>query len=70
MMDRLDTDKNGELSKEEIDASSDPERTRASDTDGDGKITKAEMLESIKKRMAAGGGGGGGARPGGGGGGQ
>ena len=68
MMDRLDTDKNGELSKEEIDASSDPERTRASDTDGDGKITKAEMLESIKKRMAAGGGGG--ARPGGGGGGQ
>jgi multidrug resistance efflux pump len=57
MMDRMDTDKDGVISKSEIDASSNPDQLREADTDGDGSITKEELLESVKKRMAAGGGG-------------
>ncbi|MFP6650150.1 MAG: efflux RND transporter periplasmic adaptor subunit, partial [Pirellulaceae bacterium] len=56
MMDRMDTDKDGVISKSEIDASSNPDQLREADTDGDGSITKEELLESVKKRMAAGGG--------------
>ena len=55
MMDRVDTDKDGVISKSEIDASSNPDQLREADTDGDGSITKEELLESVKKRMAAGG---------------
>jgi len=69
VMSANDTDGNGELSKEEIDASRNPDQLRAGDADGDGKVTRAELLAALKKRFAAGaaGGGGGGQRPAGGG---
>ncbi|MFP6602904.1 MAG: hypothetical protein VB862_10285, partial [Pirellulaceae bacterium] len=65
VMNRLDTDMDGEISTEEIDASSNPDRTRASDTNQDGTITRDEMLEAIKARISSGGGrsGAGGTRP-------
>ncbi len=58
-MERNDTDKDGVISKEEIDAIDD-ERRRTSmsqaDTDGDGKVTRAELTRSIEKRMSQSGG--------------
>ncbi|WP_372716644.1 HlyD family efflux transporter periplasmic adaptor subunit [Novipirellula sp.] len=55
-----DTDGDGKLSKDEIDAIED-ERRRGSlvdaDTDGDGMVTESELTSAMQKRMSQGGGG-------------
>ncbi len=55
-----DTDGDGKLSKDEIDAVED-ERRRGSlveaDTDGDGMVTESELTSAMQKRMSQGGGG-------------
>ncbi len=56
IMTRYDTDMDGELSESEINATSDPSRMKAADADKDGKVSKAELLEMLKKASAAGGG--------------
>ena len=52
-MQRNDTDNDGKLSADEIKAIDSQYRSgvEAADTDGDGSVTKAELTESIKKRM-------------------
>ena len=56
-MERNDTDKDGKLSAEEIQAIDSQYRSSvsAADKDGDGAVTRAELTESIKKRMSGGG---------------
>ena len=53
MMQRSDTDNEGKISPEEMQAidSSYRDRITAADTDGDGTITRAELMSMIKKRM-------------------
>ncbi len=58
MFERLDTDGNGTISADEISAM-DSERSgmvSAADADGDGNVTRAEMLQGIRQRMSEGGG--------------
>ncbi len=64
--DQYDADKDGKLSKEEIGAIPEERRARteSADTNKDGAITRAELMTSVRQRMAASGGQGG---PGGGG---
>jgi HlyD family secretion protein len=57
IMERADTDKDGKISAEEIQAM-DPERSgsvKAGDTDGDGAVTREELLQGLKSRMGGGG---------------
>ncbi len=55
IMTRYDTDKDGSLSSSEIKATSDPSRLQAADADKDGMVTKAELIEMMKKAAPAGG---------------
>jgi len=57
-MQRSDTDSDGKLSADEIQAMDSRFRSSvsAADTDGDGFVTKAELTQSMKKRMSGGGG--------------
>jgi len=55
IMTRYDTDKDGSLSTSEIKATSDPSRLQAADADKDGMVTKAELIEMMKKAAPAGG---------------
>lgn len=57
-MERSDTDGDGKLSAEEIDAIDGQFRdgVKAADTDGDGSVSRAELMKSIQQRMSAGGG--------------
>jgi len=61
ILDRLDTNTDGKLSKEEV---AEDERMKSAfadyDSNQDGSIDRSEMAASLRKRMAAGGGGGGG----------
>jgi len=55
-MGRYDTDSDGVISKAEIDAIDDSSRREsmsASDTNGDGNVTRAELTESIRQRMSS-----------------
>ena len=57
-MERSDTDGDGKLSAQEIEAI-DPQRrdmVTAADTDGDGSVSRAELTTSIKQRISSGGG--------------
>ncbi len=57
-MERNDTDGDGKLSAEEIEAI-DPQRREmvtAADTNGDGSVSRAELTASIKQRISSGGG--------------
>ncbi len=59
-MERNDTDGDGKLSQEEINNIDENRResVAAADSNGDGFVSRAELTESIKKRMSEGGGGG------------
>ena len=52
-MQRYDTDSDGKLSSEEIGAidSQWSAGIKSADTDGDGAVSRAELLQSIKKRF-------------------
>ncbi len=52
-MQRYDTDSDGKLSAEEIGAidSQWSSGIKAADTDGDGAVSRAELLKSIQKRF-------------------
>lgn len=58
-MERSDTNGDGKLSADEINSIDESRRdgVKAADTDGDGFVTRAELTDSIKKRMSRGGGG-------------
>lgn len=57
-MERSDTNKDGKLSSDEIQSIDSRFRSSvtAADKDGDGSVTKAELMQSIKSRMGGGGG--------------
>lgn len=57
-MERTDTDSDGKISAEEI-AAIDPQRSgniKAADSNGDGSVSRAELLQGMKKRFSEGGG--------------
>ena len=57
-MERSDTDGDGQLSASEIEAMDSQFRgfIKAADGDGDGIVTKAELMKSFQSRMGGGGG--------------
>lgn len=48
---RMDTNGDNLLDEAEINATRDPDQTRKADSDGDGKVSKAEFTTALKKRM-------------------
>ena len=57
MMDRMDTDKDGKISADELSSMDEQRRgfISAADANGDGDVSRAELLQGMQQRFSEGG---------------